>query len=151
MRRPAAAAATLMILTAGCASSASSTAAGGGAGPTASGGRTTSGMPARKIELGFAANDHTVSAHPGDVITVRLDSTYWKFQPVTGGVLTRGTFVSRPMHGHIVPGSGAGAVVATFRVLKAGTAQVSAARQSCGEAMRCVGGQGSFTMTVVVH
>ena len=152
MRRRVLAAAALAVLTAGCGSSAGGGTAGAGGGSGAGGsGGTASGVPPRKIELGLAASGHTVSAHPNDVIAVRLESTYWRFRPVTGGVLSRGTFVARPMHGHIVPGTGAGAMIATFHVLKAGTAHVIAERQSCGEAMRCVGGQGTFTMTVVVH
>ncbi len=106
------------------------------------------GTPPRKIELGFNAKGHTLAAHPNDVIEVRLDSTYWRFHRVTGGVLSSGTFVSRPEHGP--PGVGAGTMIATFRALKSGTAHVSAARASCGEALRCVGGQNSFTLTVVV-
>jgi hypothetical protein len=34
--------------------------------------------------------------------------------------------------------------------LKAGTATVSASRVSCGEALRCTGKQGSYSVTIVV-
>jgi len=142
------AASLLTVLTAGCASST----VGGTAGSAQpGGGGTATGIPARKIEVGIAAQGSTVTVHPNDVVQVRLQSTYWRFEPVTSGVLSRGTFVAKPSHGHIVPGTGTGTIIATFRALRAGTARVNAARQSCGEAMRCVGGQGSFTMTVVVH
>jgi hypothetical protein len=141
MRAIAVTTATLALVVAGCASS------GGHAGAGSAGG-TAVGTPPRKIELGFDAKGRTLTAHPNDVIEVRLRSTYWRFRPVAGGVLSRGKFVSRPEHGP--PGVGAGTMVATFRALKNGTAHVSAARASCGEALRCVGGQDSFTLTVVV-
>lgn len=141
MRTIAVTIAALALVIAGCASS------GGRAGAGGAGGTAVS-TPPRKIELGFNAKGRTLTAHPNDVIEVRLRSTYWRFDPVDGGVLSRGKFVSRPEHGP--PGVGAGTMVATFRALKSGTAHVSAARASCGEAMRCVGGQNSFTLTVVV-
>jgi hypothetical protein len=144
MRAVAVATVALALVTASCASS-------GGHGGADGGGGTAVGAPPRKIELGLTAKGHTVPAHPGDVIEVRLGSTYWRFRPVTGGVLSRGRFVSRPTHGNRPPGTGAGAEVATFRALKPGTAHIAAGRQSCGEAMRCVGGQGSFALTVVVR
>ena len=105
MRRRVIAGALLVTLTAGCGSSAGGGTAGGG---SPSGGGTATGVPPRKIELGLTANGHSVSVHPNDVIAVRLDSTYWRFRPVTGGVLSRGRFVAKPQHGHIIPGSGAG-------------------------------------------
>ena len=133
--------AALALVVAGCSSS-------GGHGPAGGTGGTAVGTPPRKIELGFNAKGHTVTAHPNDVIEVRLQSTYWRFHPATGGVLSPGKFVSRAEHGP--PGVGAGTMIATFRALKSGTAHVTAARASCGEALRCVGGQNSFTVTVVV-
>ncbi len=144
MRPRVIAAALLTALAAGCASSAGSGAAAGGA----PGGGTANGIPPRKIELGITADGRTVSAHPNDVIEVRLGSMYWHFHAVAGGVLSPGRFQHLPGHGP--PGVG-GTVVATFRVLRPGTAHVAAARQSCGEAMRCVGRRGTFTMTVVVR
>ena len=129
----------LALVGAGCASSGGSAGAGG----------TAVGTPPRKIEIGFSAKGRTLTAHPNDVIEVRLGSTYWRFHPVSGGVLSRGKFVSRPVHGP--PGVGSGTVIATFRALKSGTARVSAARASCGEALRCVGGQDSYALTVVVR
>jgi hypothetical protein len=33
----------------------------------------------------------------------------------------------------------------------AGTATVTASRTTCGEALRCTGGQGSYTLSVVVR
>ena len=99
MRAIAVTVAALALVAAGCASS-------GGHGPAGGAGGTAVGTPPRKIELGFNAKGHTVTAHPNDVIEVRLESTYWRFHPVTGGVLSRGKFVSRAEHGP--PGVGAG-------------------------------------------
>jgi hypothetical protein len=142
MRAIAVTTAALALVVAGCASSGGGAVAGGPGG-------TAVGTPPRKIEVGFSAKGRTVSAHLNDVIEVRLESTYWRFHPVMGGVLSRGKFVSRPEHGP--PGVGAGTMVATFRALKSGTARVSAGRASCGEALRCVGGQDSYAFTVVVR
>lgn len=147
----------LAVLVGGCGSSTvgaadrtSGPAGGAGSGSARPGGGTASGIPLRKVVLGFSAKGSTVTLRPNEVLEVVLRSTYWQFRPVTGGVLSRGTFVTRPEHSHVM-GSGAGTAAATFRALKPGTAHVVAARQSCGEAMRCLGGQGSFTLVVVVH
>ena len=95
MRPRVIAAALLTALAAGCASSAGSGAAAGGA----PGGGTANGIPPRKIELGITADGRTVSAHPNDVIEVRLGSMYWHFHAVAGGVLSPGRFQHLPGHG----------------------------------------------------
>jgi hypothetical protein len=142
MRGIAVTAAALALATAGCASS-------GGQGGSGGGG-TAVGTPPRKIELGMSATGRTVTAHLNDVIEVRLGSTYWRFHPVTGGVLSRGKLVTHAPSGPVrIPGTGRGTVIATYRVLKSGTARVSASRTTCGEAMRCSGAQSSFALTVV--
>ena len=154
MRRRAIAAAALAILTAGCGSSGGGGTSAGGApgGGGGGGGGTATGSPPRLVTIGFAANGRTMTVHPYDTIRIKLQSTYWRFHPVTGGVLSHGRIAAHPAHGPVViRGMGSGTMIATFRVLKPGTAHITAARQSCGEAMRCVGGEGSFAVTVVAH
>ena len=122
------------LLPAGCASSTASS----GGGP-------------QTVRVGFADNGRTVRLHPGDVVVVRLHSTYWGFRPVPGTTLLAETPVVRVSPGvRKVPGSGAGTVTVAFHARHRGRATIGALRRSCGEAMRCVGRQGHFTLHVVV-
>jgi hypothetical protein len=52
--------------------------------------------------------------------------------------------------GSCLPGIGCGVTTAWYKALSAGSATVSASRVSCGEALRCVGKQGAYRVTVVV-
>ncbi len=108
-------------------------------------------VPARTVRVGTADSGRTVRLNPGDVVEVRLHSTYWTFGPVVGGALRADRPVVRAVPvGRTVPGSGAGTVTVTFHARHRGRATITAARHSCGEAMRCTGGQGHFTLDVVV-
>jgi hypothetical protein len=49
-----------------------------------------------------------------------------------------------------IPGTGCGTVTATFKAVAPGSARISADRSSCGEALECTGGAGTFEVTVVV-
>jgi len=108
------------------------------------------GATPRTVVAGWPDKGHSVSLHTGDVLQVRLNSTYWQFRPAsTGGVLSAGHRVAHAKR-MPYPGSGAGTVIVTYRALRSGTATVSARRGSCGEAMRCSAGQASYRLTVVV-
>ena len=128
----------LMLLVTAC-SSASGT----------SGGKP-GGTPPKTVVAGWSDRGHSVSLHEGDVLQVRLNSTYWQFRPASkAGVLSAGhkvVHVKRMPY----PGSGAGTVVVTYHALDAGTTTITAGRVACGEAMRCMGGQASYRLTVVV-
>ncbi len=50
-----------------------------------------------------------------------------------------------------MPGGGCGTVTAWFNADGPGTAVVTASRTSCGEAMACGGGAGSYRLTVIVR
>ncbi|MFZ2804466.1 MAG: hypothetical protein WA001_04540 [Patescibacteria group bacterium] len=94
-------------------------------------------------------NKTTVSANVGDRVELVLNSTYWQVAPPSSDVLKQ---VADPvvvpiLIGH-VPGSGAGTVTVDYQVTKTGTAQISASRTSCGEALRCTGDQGSYSVTI---
>ena len=99
-----------------------------------------------------SANGSTIRVAAGAAVRVTLHSTYWQFAPDSSpDVLRRTAIVTQPDTGapHI-PGSGRGTVVAVFVAVARGTASIAASRTSCGEALRCVGSQGSFRLTVVV-
>jgi hypothetical protein len=103
------------------------------------------------VLLDDTANGKTVHVHFGDTVTVTLDSTYWSFLPTDGLALQPFAPVATaagaacPKH----PGSGCGTVTASYNVGRVGTSVLRAHRDSCGEALRCVGDQADWTVTVV--
>jgi hypothetical protein len=99
-----------------------------------------------------AANGTTVRIRIGTRLTVRLGSTYWTFHGSSNPAVLReaGTPKVKP-RGGCVPGAGCGTVTARFVARRAGTATVTASRTTCGEALQCTGGQGTYRLTVVVH
>lgn len=93
----------------------------------------------------------TVDARVGDSVTVTLHSTYWQFRPPAGGVLQQKREPVPSPGGSAcptVPGSGCGTVVADYVVSASGTVTLTAHRESCGEAMRCAGSNGAWSVTV---
>lgn len=105
------------------------------------------------ISVGAAAGGTTVRISPGSILRVSLGSTYWRFAPDSDpDVLRRtGLTAAADTSAPRIPGAGRGLVVATYAALAVGSATIRAARSSCGEALRCVGGQGSYRLTVVVR
>lgn len=108
---------------------------------------------AASTQLGEPDNGKSIAVTVGSQVTLVLHNTYWQVQGssdpavlavVTGPVTTGAGPIA------CIPGSGCGTVTAVFRAATPGTATVSASRTSCGEALRCVGGAGSFEITVVV-
>ena len=99
---------------------------------------------------GDSDNGKTVSLHIGDRLEVRLTSTYWTIAGSSDPQVLKavGPVQVSPQSSGCVPGGGCGTVVAIFDVVGAGSAQVTASRTSCGEAMGCTGDQGSFRVTV---
>jgi hypothetical protein len=93
----------------------------------------------------------TVQARVGDSIVVTLHSTYWQLTDPVGDVLevvgAPTTSTGGPSCSS-VPGSGCGTIRADFRVARSGTTKIEASRTSCGEALRCTGDQGSWSVTV---
>jgi hypothetical protein len=93
----------------------------------------------------------TVDAHVGDSLTVTLHNTYWQFQSPPGQVLQqRGQPAPSPGGSACpdIPGTGCGTVVADYLVSASGTVTLAAHRESCGEAMRCTGSNGGWSVTV---
>lgn len=95
----------------------------------------------------------TVQARVGDDIVVTLHSTYWHLADPSSGVLVAvgspATQAGGPSCSTTVPGSGCGTIRTDYRVAQAGSAHLRADRTSCGEAMRCTGSQGRWSVTVV--
>ncbi|KOU35372.1 hypothetical protein [Streptomyces sp. WM6378] len=85
----------------------------------------------------------------------------WARQRTRGDVLVRahqprpqtltsvGNSGSTPT-GTCEPGAGCGIAADDFTARRTGTEQILAHRNSCGEAMRCGAGQGSYAVTVYI-
>jgi hypothetical protein len=101
-----------------------------------------------------ADNGHTITMARGGMLTVRLNSTYWRFG-ASGAVLRlvgQPTTSAVPLTAsHCVPGQGCGSVTEIFQAVGSGKAVVLASRTSCGEARACAPSQGVYQLTVVVN
>ena len=121
----------------------------------ASCGRVPGSVPATSnatVVATDADNGKTVSLHVGDHFDVKLASTYWTIRDSSDpNVLkTAGPTVVSPQPSGCVPGGGCGFAIASFIAVATGSADVTASRTSCGEAMRCIGDSGSYRLTVIV-
>jgi hypothetical protein len=106
----------------------------------------------RLIVATDADNGKTVDLHVGDQLELKLDSTYWTIHesPDVAVLRLAGPMAVSPRPNGCVPGGGCGLAIAFFDAVGSGSADVSASRTSCGEAMACVGGAGSYRLSVVV-
>src|ERR1700680_110229 len=114
---------------------------------------TTSPRTAVAITASDAENGHTISVRVGDRLTVILHSTYWSVAGSSNAHVMApdgGPTVS-PRPSGCVPGQGCGTVTAAFDAIAVGTSEITAARTTCGEALRCTGSAGSYRLSVVVH
>lgn len=110
------------------------------------------GTHSSDIQAGDNQNGKSVTMHPGETLMVTLGSTYWTIQGSSDSQVLApvGKSVTAPKSCSAPPGSGCGTVSQEFRAARSGTAQVTASRVSCGEAMRCVGLAGQYQLTVQV-
>ena len=106
--------------------------------------------PAGTIQAGDTQNGKSVMLRPGQTLTVMLSSTYWTFQGSSNLQVLAPVGASVPSPGSCPPGVGCGTITQEFRAVGPGTAQVTASRVSCGEAMRCIGSAGQYQLTVQV-
>jgi hypothetical protein len=113
---------------------------------------TTPSNPPVSVRAGDDQNGTSIALHPGQTLQVTLSSTYWSFQGSSNPQVLAivGAPVTSPLPCNNVPGCGAGTVSEEFRAVGPGTAQVSASRVSCGEALRCIGAAGLYQLTVKV-
>jgi hypothetical protein len=92
--------------------------------------------------------------HPGQTLTVVLHSTLWTLQgssnPHVLNQLGHTLVAPAPFNKNTCPYGGCGTVTARFSAVGPGTAQVSATRVSCGEAMGCTGAEALYRFTVVM-
>ncbi|WP_405883831.1 hypothetical protein OG762_38025 [Streptomyces sp. NBC_01136] len=118
--------------------------------PASSASSAPSESATRSVVLDERARGTTVRVTTGTLVVVRLHSAYWStpagsdprvLTPVGGGTTDTAT---------CPPGRGCGISSARFTALRPGTAQITAGRDSCGEAMRCPPGQGRYDVTVTV-
>jgi|GEM_PF-6120456 len=101
--------------------------------------------------LGESDNHHVITVHRGQSVQLLLHSTYWTIADPRGrALIADGPQVTTAQMGHCVPGAGCGTAARTFHAQRLGTAHLTARRTSCGEAMRCVGGNGRYEVTVLV-
>ena len=105
------------------------------------------------VRVDEQANGTVVSLRAGGSLVVTLASTSWKHEPPGDTAVlhvvappTSATGASCPAF----PGSGCGTVTATYTGGHAGTTQLAAHRDSCGEALRCTGTQGDWSIRVRV-
>ncbi|HEU5003709.1 MAG TPA: hypothetical protein VFW71_13165 [Actinomycetota bacterium] len=105
------------------------------------------------VSIGDSANGSTLHVTVGTRIEVELGSTYWGFNPPSNPAVLEPTphigplpMVMCPM----IPGSGCGFAAQDYLAQAPGTSVISASRVSCGEALRCTGTAGDFSVTVVV-
>ncbi|HEY2704356.1 MAG TPA: hypothetical protein VGL20_11750 [Candidatus Dormibacteraeota bacterium] len=100
-----------------------------------------------------ADNGKTITVRSGGRVTLKLASTYWTVRGSSDPKVLHqlGKTSTQPAKpGACVPGQGCGTVTATFVAMHRGTADVTATRTTCGEAMLCSPAQGSYVIHVVV-
>ncbi|GAA2129926.1 hypothetical protein GCM10009760_01740 [Kitasatospora kazusensis] len=128
-----------VLVLAGCGSSS------GSAGPTG---------PATAVTLDEQANNTTVTVKAGVTVRVDLHSTYWSAVTSSAPQLLeqtgRPTVVPSPTGPACRVGSGCGTVSTDFLAHGAGSAQLTATRTTCGEALLCAPDQRTFTVTVQI-
>jgi hypothetical protein len=111
------------------------------------------GQNISEVKVDDSMNGQSVQVHVGDTVKVTLNSTYWTFDqssdPLVLKELGDQVVTPDPM-GSCLPGMGCGVTTAWYKAWSAGSAAVSASRVSCGEALRCVGTQGTYRVTLVV-
>jgi len=97
-------------------------------------------------------NGQTVTVDAGERVVVTLHNTYWRFAEPSGALRSAGQPVTTPApKGTCLPGVGCGTVRLTAVADSAGAGAISASRTTCGEAMACGPGQGTWVIHVVVR
>jgi len=119
--------------------------------------RTTVPTSSTKIAAGVltlseAENGGAFKVRLGDSVTVVLHSTYWSMRaPSNPAVLrSKGPPIIAPHPQGCVAGQGCGTLVARYRADAVGQSQLTAHRETCGEAMRCAPDQSVWRATVTV-
>ena len=127
-------------------------AAGCGSGSNSPGTNASDQAKNGTLTLDEKADGTTVHVHFGDTVVVTLHSTYWTFLPSGASLalqLSAPVATSAPSSCGQPMGSGCGSVTATYNVGHVGTTTLRAHRDTCGEALRCVGKQADWSVTVI--
>jgi hypothetical protein len=98
------------------------------------------------------ANGSTIHVRVGDLVQVTLHSTYWQMNTLTSAAVQErvSDVVASPAAPGRVPGIGAGTVVTSYVARSSGSAQITAHRTSCGEALQCAPDKQSYAVTIAV-
>lgn len=110
---------------------------------------TSAGVP-DQVTVTEAENGRTVAVARGGQVTVTLHSTYWSIGGTSNSAVLQPVGQPLVSPGSCPPGVGCGQVTARFTAVGPGRADLSASRSSCGEALSCTGGAGSFRVSVAV-
>jgi hypothetical protein len=104
------------------------------------------------VRVSERQNDKTVALDKGQRLQVVLHSTYWQIHGSSDPTVlaTTGRPRTRPRLSGCVPGGGCGTVTAVYLATGAGTANVTASRTSCGEALGCTAAGSRYTLNVRV-
>ncbi|MEV8563723.1 hypothetical protein AB0478_46725 [Streptomyces sp. NPDC051917] len=104
------------------------------------------------LRLDERTNHTTVSATVGTSVVVTLHSTYWSDLTSRTPDVLAAAGASRVTSAHTcAPGRGCGTVELALRAVRPGSADITARRTSCGEARRCVGDEGRYSVTVKIR
>jgi len=114
---------------------------------------TTSATQRTVVQVNATDNDKTVAVASGQRLELILDNTYWQIAGSSAPSVVRavGQPITTPQISGCIAGGGCGTVRASYIGVAPGTADITASRTTCGEAMRCTGTNGSFRVTVLVH
>jgi hypothetical protein len=115
---------------------------------------STSAPPRRSgvVTITYRDKGSTVHVAPGQKIRVVLGSTYWRITRTSGRTTLAPIGAEHVVARQgCVAGEGCGTATSWFRATRAGAGAITATRGSCGEALRCTNGRGTFHVTVRVN
>ena len=103
------------------------------------------------ITVSESDDGRTLHVSVGQRVVLLLHSTYWMIDGSSdpAAIQPDGDATASPAPG-CVPGAGCGTVSEVFVAVRPGVATLRASRTSCGEALACTDGQGSFAVSLTV-
>jgi hypothetical protein len=113
---------------------------------------TSTTRTAETVTVDEHADGTVVRLVVGDRLVIVLHSTYWQLPaPASGAVVVTGRPSVTPTPGcSRIPGTGCGIATATYAARRVGSTTLAAHRDSCGEARRCTGSEGDWSISVHV-
>ena len=109
--------------------------------------------PLSSASLSEADNGKSIRVTAGASVELVLHNIYWHIAGSSAASILKP--IGAPVYSgagtlKCIPGTGCGTITATFQAVATGTAQISATRTTCGEALQCIGDQKSFAVTLIV-